>query len=152
MRCEQTDHEELAAYEAGELSENRRRELAAHLATCRVCQGRREAIRRADLALGRLRPSRTPPGALLATRRALRRELGRVPAPEVMTLDEVAEFLRLAPEQLAELLLELPAFELGGQLRVRRSRLVAWIETRERERARAAAATWVARRHGTGVA
>ena len=61
-----------------------------------------------------------------------------------MTLDEVAAFLRLSDAQLDEVVEELPAFELGGQLRVRRQRLIEWLQQRERDYARQAAGSWAA--------
>ena len=53
-----------------------------------------------------------------------------------MTLDEVAEFLRVSLEELGEVVGELPAFELAGRVRVRRTKLIEWIEKRERAYAR----------------
>ena len=61
-----------------------------------------------------------------------------------MTLDEVGEFLRIGPETLSEIAEELPAFELGGQVRVRRERLLEWVRRREQDYARGAAASWAA--------
>lgn len=52
---------------------------------------------------------------------------------EMLTLDEVAELLRLDEQQLDLVLDELPAFELAGVVRVRRARLNEWIEQRERQ-------------------
>ena len=49
-----------------------------------------------------------------------------------------------------------PAFELAGQIRVRRAKLVEWIERRERDFTRQSAASWAARAtagaFGKGVA
>ena len=61
-----------------------------------------------------------------------------------MTLAEVAEFLRVSPDALAEVMEELPAFEVGGQVRVRRARLVEWVAERERNYARSRAESEVA--------
>jgi len=62
-----------------------------------------------------------------------------------MTLDEVAEFLRLSPGQLDEVASDLPGFELAGQVRVRRAKLLEWIERRERSYLRNTVASRVAR-------
>ena len=62
-----------------------------------------------------------------------------------MTLDEVAAFLRIDPSDLGEVAEELPAFELGGQVRVRRERLIEWIQQRERAYTRQAGESWAAR-------
>ena len=75
-------------------------------------------------------------------RRALSREVRGVP-PEIMTLDEVAEFLRVSVDDLEEVATDLPAFEIGGQVRVRRSKLVQWVEARARTYARQRAETEV---------
>jgi transcriptional regulator with XRE-family HTH domain len=84
-----------------------------------------------DSALGAVRRDDPSARAVLEARRALSRELRGGSSPEIMTLDEVAEFLRLAPDQLEEIASRLPAFELAGQIRVRRERLVEWLEQRE---------------------
>jgi hypothetical protein len=90
-------------------------------------------LRRVDALLKALRPE--PPAAetLLDVRRALTRETRREPVPEIMTLEDVAAFLQLSEEELGEIVEFLPAFELAGQIRVRRSQLIAWIEERERQ-------------------
>jgi len=53
------------------------------------------------------------------------------PAHDIMTLPEVAAFLRLPAAAFAELVDELPSFELAGVPLVRRERLLAWIAERE---------------------
>lgn len=63
----------------------------------------------------------------------------RPPAPEIMTLAEVAKFLRLPEPDLAEVADSLPAFELAGQILVRKSRLLEWIAHREQQHAWAVA-------------
>ena len=138
-------YEELAACASGDLDPKRQAEIAEHLPRCRRCRQRLAAIKAADAALRALRPPEPPGGAILAARRALAELTRAAPAPEIMTLAETAEFLRLEPEQLGEIVEELPAFELAGQVRVRRARLVEWIRQRERTYARQAAASWVAR-------
>ncbi len=134
MPCEHTC-EELAALAAGDLPPARAEELSEHAAGCPDCRRRIEALERTDAALAALRPAAPPAAAVLAARRALAREV-RGAGPEVMTLEEVARFLRVSPGELSDLVGELPAFEIAGRLRVRRSRLVAWIEEREKQFAR----------------
>jgi len=133
MKCEVT-HEELAAFAAGDLPSERTGQLEQHLATCAECRRRLEAIEALDVrlrSLPRLEPSA---GAALRARRLLSREVR--PAPEVMTLDEVADFLRVSLNDLGEIVAEMPAFELAGRVRVRRTKLIEWIEKRERAYAR----------------
>ena len=144
MDCEVT-YEELAALAAGDLAAAREAEVLPHLADCDRCRRRLEAIRRADAALAAMQPARTPVDALLAARRAISRVLRRGEPAEIMTLDEVAEFLRISPQELGEIAEELPAFELAGHVRVRRARLIEWIQQRERDYTRQAAGSWAAR-------
>jgi len=137
---------QLAEYAAGEADGSTTAEVETHLAACAECRRHVAALRRADAALAALPPATPSARALLAIRRELAREVrGAGTGPEVMTLDEVAEFLRLAPAELDEVAADLPAFELAGQVRVRRARLLEWIERREREYLRNTVASRVAR-------
>ena len=90
-------------------------------------------------------PERPSADELLTVRRALSDALGRSCGPEIMTLAEVAAYLRLSPEEMGEIIEELPAFELAGQVRVRRAKLREWVEQRERQFASAAAMSWTTR-------
>ena len=144
MDCHVT-YEELAALAAGDLDAARAAEIERHRATCEACRRRLAALRSADAALGALSRYDPPAGAVLRARRALSRELRGAREPEILTLDEVAELLRISLDELEEVVLELPAFELAGQLRVRRSRLLEWVEAREHAYARSSAQTEVAR-------
>ena len=149
MSCDVT-YEELAALAAGELPAAREAEVLAHLGDCERCRRRVNALQQADGVLATLRPARPPAEAVLAARRALADVLRRRQAPEIMTLEEVAEFLRLTLDQLADVAEELPAFELAGQVRVRRARLIEWIERREGDYSRQRAGSWAA--HGMSEA
>jgi|WetSurMetagenome_2_1015567.scaffolds.fasta_scaffold313906_2 hypothetical protein len=108
-------------------------ELARHIEECDRCRHRLEALQNVDAALvkmPRLEPSDL---ARLKIRRALSKEIYGPAAPEIMTLEEVGEFLRISYEELREIAGELPAFELAGQIRVRRAKLLEWIDQRERK-------------------
>ena len=144
MDCD-VPYEQLARFVAGELGSEELRGMARHVASCESCGRRVEALRNVDAALRAVPRMEPPPSALLHTRRLLSQEVRGVEEPEVMTLDDVAEFLRISLDELEEVVLELPAFELAGQLRVRRSKLVEWIEARERSYARSRAQTEMAR-------
>ncbi len=144
MNCDVT-YEELAALAAGDLPADREAEVLLHLPDCPRCRNRMEAVRRADAALKALPPCEPPVRAVLAARRALAGVV-RQPAPaEVMTLEEVGEFLRLTPDQLDQVAEELPAFELAGQVRIRRAALLEWVQQRERDYARQTAGSLAAR-------
>ena len=141
MKCNVT-YEELAALAAGDLPEDRAAELQAHAAECDHCRERLGRIRSVDAGLLSLRREEPSAHAVLEARRALSRELGRSGPPEVMTLEEVAEFLRV--DDLGEVVEHLPAFEIAGQVRVRRAKLLEWIESRERAFARSSIESEVA--------
>jgi len=155
MNCNMT-YEELAAFASGDLDAGREAEIRNHLEQCDTCRKRLEALNEADAALRALRPVRPPASAILATRRALGEAADGAGGAEIMTLDEVGEYLRVTPKQLGEVVGELPAFELAGRIRVRRTKLIEWIEQRERSYTRRAAASWAARavrgEFGKGVA
>ncbi|MHC5056602.1 MAG: anti-sigma factor [Planctomycetota bacterium] len=144
MRCEVT-YEELALLDAGEVDDGRAGELAAHVAACAECGRRLDDLREADTVMTGLRREEPSAAAVLETRRALSREVRGCGEPEIMTLDEAAEFLRVDARELDIQEWGLPVFEIGGRLRVRRARLVEWIEQRERAFARGSAASEVAR-------
>jgi hypothetical protein len=151
MECEWSCLE-LAEYAAGEPSDK----IHRHLPECESCRRRIEAIRKTDAALQaipRLEPTDT---AVLRIRQALGREIRGHDAHEVMTLEDVADFLRATPEALLDLLDDLPAFEFAGQIRVRRSRLIEWVEERERrylaEKMESQMSRSPTRRHVKGVA
>jgi len=131
MDCDVT-YEDLSRLLAGDLGAEQARDIEAHAAACGACRRRLSALASLDDALRALPRHEPSPGAVLRTRRALSAEVRGRREPELMTLDEVAEFLRITLDDLEEIVLELPCFELAGQLRVRRSRLIEWVESRER--------------------
>jgi hypothetical protein len=144
MDCDVT-HEQLAAYGAGDADAELAARIEEHLPSCEACRRLLEAIGQTDSAL-RLLPRIAPPAAaLLAARQALSAELHRAGAPEVLTIEEAAQFLRVSPDDLDDVMPELPVFEVGGQIRVRRSKMIQWIEKRERAHARERAQSDIAR-------
>ena len=130
MACD-ISPEELAAFAAGELAPARAAAIEEHVRSCGDCRRRLESIRAADEALSRLRSAPPPRLVVLEARRAISAQT-RARRQEVMTLEEAAQFLRIGPDELEEIAEDLPAFELAGQVRVRRIRLIEWIEKRER--------------------
>ena len=129
MSCDAT-YESIAASVSGDLADDRIEEISQHLASCDVCRARVETLKKAAAALGAMPRYEPPARTVLSTKRALAREV-RGDEPEVMTLDEAAAFLRLTPEEFDDVAERLPAFELGGRIRVRRAKLIEWIEQRE---------------------
>ncbi len=132
MTCE-ISYEELAAFGAGDLSAERHAVIEQHVATCDDCRGRLATLKTVDTTLKHMPAVRPSAETILAARRFIAEETRPRAEPEILTMDEVAAFLRIEPEELQSFVLELPAFELGGQIRVRRCRLVEWVEQRERE-------------------
>ncbi len=146
MNCNVT-YEELAALAAGDLDADRAAAVGDHIPGCERCTRRMAALGQADEALGALRPARPAASAILAARRAVAEEI-RPSVDPIMSLAEVATFLRIGEDDMGEILDELPAFELAGRIRIRRSRLIEWIAQRERDFARQRAASWAARASG----
>ena len=144
MPCDVTC-DQLAEYAAGDATAGQAERIASHLPGCIACAHRLAMLRKADAALSALRPETPSPAALLAARKAVLTETRGGGQPEIMTLDEVAAFLRVDANALDDLLSDLPAFELGGVVRVRRARLMEWIDRRERAFARDTARSDVAR-------
>lgn len=144
MNCEIT-YEELSAYGSGDLEPERTRILQDHLARCTRCRGRMAALQTGDSALRALTAQPPPVRALGNAWSRIAAEIARDRGHEIMTLEEVAAFLRIAPQDLDSVIDELPAFELAGYIRVRRTRLLQWIEERERRHARHIAESELAR-------
>ena len=137
-------YEELSALTLGDLDDARSAAVKEHVSTCDYCRRRLRALEALDATLGRLRAVEPPPSAVLHARRSIAQLVRGPGAREIMTLPEVADFLRVSTEELEGVASELPAFELGGQVRVRRSKLIEWIEQRERVYARSAIQSEVA--------
>jgi hypothetical protein len=126
----------LAAYAAGDLATAEATSLAAHIASCPHCTRRLAHLTSADRALRTYvhhpLPSSTASRILDTIEARARAQEQAQPAREIMTLDEAVSYLRLSPTQAEEILNDLPAFELAGQIRIRRSRLIEWVEQQER--------------------
>ena len=119
--------------------------IREHLTQCPECRQRLAALRRTDASLASLPRLQTPASLLLRVTRALSDELRGRNVAEIMTLDEVAAFLRVDVGDLDDVVSDLPAFELSGKIRVRREALLAWIGQREKLYARQRAESDVAR-------
>jgi len=125
------DDEQLARLVSAELNPTDAERMHRHIDDCAQCSDRVQTLTKVDELLASLPVAEPSATALLDVRRELARENNTSREPEILTLEEVAEFLRLSPEEFGEIAPELPAFELGGRVRVRRSRLLTWIEERE---------------------
>lgn len=111
-------------------------ELLEHLEACAACRRLRDEFARLDALCAGLPfspPSETRRLEILeAVRRALVEEDPSSLTHDVLTLEEVAAFLRIPVDELAHALPGMPTFEIAGHVRIRRERLLAWIEERER--------------------
>jgi excisionase family DNA binding protein len=143
MECT-VSYDELAQYAAGDTAPERAQEIKEHLVACEACRHRLEALTEVDRGLSVLRPFEPPARAIWQTRQALSRELRGSSVPEIMTLDEVAAFLRVSVDDLEQIVTDLPAFEVGGKIRIRHAALLEWVEQREHAHARARAESEVA--------
>jgi hypothetical protein len=114
-------------------------------------------LRHIDRALAELPPLMASAEAQMRALRAADGIAGTASSTDaILTLNEVAAFLRLTPSQMDDVAADLPAFELGGQLRVRRSRLLEWVAVREaayrREQAYGTGAGALVIEYGKGAA
>ena len=124
-------YEELAGFVSGDVEESRVRIIEAHVSECQACRRRLEVLSQVDSSLNQLHRSEPPASALLKARRILSAELRASETPEIMTLDDIARFLRVDDDALGEIVEDLPAFEIAGEIRVRRAKLIKWVEQRE---------------------
>lgn len=138
-------YDRLTALAAGDLEEKDQTEIQKHISRCPQCQKRMVMIKEADSTLQSLSPVKPAAAAVLMARRAISEVTRNASRIEIMTLDEVADFLRITPDELGEIVEQLPAFELAGRIRVRRARLIEWIQQRERDFSGDTAASWAAR-------
>lgn len=127
--------ERLSVYVAGELQGVEAAELE-RLAAERPERGAMlEAMRRVAALTDGLADPDLPQAARLRVLAAARTQTDPPPAaPEVMTPDELAGFLRVSPEELDEVIEEIPGFDVAGRLRFRRERVETWMAERERLR------------------
>ena len=147
MTCD-VSYEQLSALAAGDLSDAA---LDQHVAACDNCRRRLAALRDADAVVRSLPCAEPSSGGLLSVRRALSAEVrAHTAVPDILTLDEVAAFLRVTPDELHDVAADLPAFELAGRIRVRRSQLLTWVERREKDYMRHSIASRAARAVASG--
>ena len=134
MNCE-TCQELLSAFEANDLDAETASHVRGHLRACLACAGLLAAIGDLDVMTANL-----PDDAL--SRSLCLGILGEVDAllapdlseaPEIMTVEQLARFLRVPLARLEQELDRLPAFEVGGALRFRKEAVMEWIEERERD-------------------
>ena len=137
MRCQRVK-ELLSQFEKGELSPALAKELEEHMSSCPECKRVVEdftllsRLSKEDEAhdAGEDRLARV----LSSIKERLREEEKSHFAgeKEVLTLEEAAAFLRVSSDEITLELDSLPVFRIGNRLRIRRNRLLQWIEEREK--------------------
>jgi len=132
MKCEAC-RERLSELEAGELNETLAGAIRSHLRDCSACARLLAAMQGVE-ELAAVLPDGGPSHSL-SVRILARVEEWLSPdpqsLPEIMTPEQLARFLNVPLEQLE--VGSLPGFEIGGELRFRKDRVLEWIEARERE-------------------
>lgn len=126
----------MPAYIDGDLPQQEREALENHLAKCRSCHRQFDSLKQGDAALASLGQLPVPAGILNQARAEITTGSGLETLSEIMTLNEVAAFLKIDSRVLGDLVEQLPLFELAGNLRIRRQALLDWIRERERDFAR----------------
>ena len=161
MECNNV-REELVAYIDGELSSMGKHTIEAHLADCKECAAERDKLKATIESTHKVRgiqPAQNwwetlqerlyaPDSDLVSAIHALReatmrlesrvdRDGGRLaPVKEIMTLEEVAAYLQIEPDVVWKLLNEIPHFEMGAELRFKKSSVDEWIRIQNTERNR----------------
>ena len=131
--------------------------IEAHLADCKECAAERDKLKATIESTHRvevLQPAQNwwetlqerlyvPDSDLVSAIHALREAIMRLesrvdgdggrlaPVKEIMTLEEVAAYLQIEPDVVWKLLNEIPHFEVGGELRFKKSSVDEWIRMKE---------------------
>lgn len=136
MICTVT-REALSAHALGEGTPEERHRLDEHLRRCPSCQTIVTEFEVLGSLCRKASPPPLSPTASLRLLAGIRAALGEgstsLPDHDVLTLEEVAAYLRIEGEDLVSELPGMPTFEIAGRVRIRRDRLLAWIEERERQ-------------------
>ena len=137
MNCEQCQ-ELLSEFESGELTEEQAAQVHEHVEQCNECSELLKALEVSTELVCELTDEEPPRSMSL-------RVLGKVDemlapdlteAPDILTPELLARFLGISLEQLEDDIHLIPGFEIAGQLRFRKERVIEWIEERERDRER----------------
>ena len=156
MECNDV-REELIAYIDNELSSMGMRAIEAHLAGCEECTTECDKLKatiESTHKVGTIQPAQNwwetlqerlyaPDSDLVSALHALRESIARLesrvdgglvqsaPVKEIMTLEEVATYLQIEPDVVWKLLNEIPHFEVGDELRFKKTSVDEWIRMKE---------------------
>lgn len=140
MTCDEFQRAMHAYLDRG-LAEEAAREVQAHAQACVACGRELRELERLRGWLAQSAVERAPESARDRVRRALHEaveleaERVRAQPPAIMTLWEVAEYLRVGEPEARRIAYGIPHFQIAGQLRFRREMVERWIETQERQAA-----------------
>lgn len=121
-------------YQEGQLAKEIRLDIDRHLESCRECREQNKLLGNIENLAKQL--PRHVPGAdvTLKIKTAIYKQLPAQRKTEfgpVLDIDELAEFLRVSKETIAEYFDEIPSFELGGRILFLRKSIEKWIEAKE---------------------
>ncbi len=124
----------IQRYLDNELDEIQADGFEKHMKACRKCRKRFESFKQLSERLPELFDCRLPDEVDLEIRRRLNAALSRWSERDsVLDLEGAARLLSLPVTALADMLDELPAFEVNGRIRFLRERLLEWARERERK-------------------
>ena len=114
------------------------REALAHAAECPSCTSALRQLHDLRLTLRAGAERDLPPTVHVRLLRALLEATAQehAPYPEVMTLPEVAAYLRVSEATVCQSLDRLPHFRIAGERRFRRASIDEWISREEQSSAR----------------
>lgn len=122
---------ELAWALPDELSAEESEALAAHVAACEACAAEADGVAAVRTGLAPAADEEPPGDELLARVKTRLARAAPAPTADILTVEELAQLLRVSPDEVYEHLDELPAFEFAGRVRFRRRAIEQWIEEQE---------------------
>jgi excisionase family DNA binding protein len=156
MECNDV-REELVAYIDNELSAMGVHAIETHLADCKECVAERDKLKATIESTHKvedIQPAQNwwetlqerlyaPDSDLVSAIHALRESITHLesrtdgglvrsaPVKEIMTLEEVAAYLQIEPDVMWKMFNEIPHFEVGDELRFKKSSVDEWIRMKE---------------------
>ena len=126
------DCNHLEAFFDGELSSEQQNEFRAHLEQCETCRTRLNQLTALRASIRHQGEVSLSHDADLRLRRRIHREIrpdNRL--PEILDIESVAQLMQLSVSEVAEILDEIPHFEIAGRIRFRRNRVLDWLREKE---------------------
>jgi hypothetical protein len=124
----------LPEFLEGALEGNEAAEVALHLGECAECRDELGFVRNLTTAARQMPQPRPDDTAVLRITEAIRatqaRPRGTGYGP-VLSVEDLADYLRVDLETLEPYLADIPCFELGGKLLFRRETVEGWVRQRE---------------------